>query len=168
MTDKITEPVAPEVTDPAPLGPLSGDWHDDDSQVYDEDFLINPGGPVDPMGVPHAHETIKPCTRLIVRSAYLDTNSPPFQLLTADPNRKSLDLTINALAQGVLVIADSLSGCFNGQYIALGSGNAFPQTNTVWRTTEHTGPVWVYIGNTPNPVGVPLNPMQVHVIAVTE
>lgn len=149
MTDNITEPVTPELTDPVPFSPLAGDWKDDDAQVYDDDFSETQGAPLDnAMGVPHAAAKIKPTSRLIHRSIPVGTPaggavSPPIMLLPADPNRKSLTLFAYADTQKYFTFGSDQGDCFNG--------NQYPVfVTTVSRSWPsltldgHTGAVWVY------------------------
>jgi hypothetical protein len=142
MTEKITQPIAPDIENPAPLGPLSGDWKDDDSAVYEADFVAADHGPEKTVGIKPSVEKIKIATRLIVRNVTVGTVNgalvDPILLLPADVNRKSLQLQAYSAAATTYIIGDSKSDCYNG--VALNGGPGV----VILTLTDHTGAVWLY------------------------
>jgi len=143
MTDKITTPVAPDVLNPAPLGPLSGDWHDDDAQVYEDDFVHADQTPQDHAGIPHTVAELPVTTRLLSRNATVGTVNgalvDPIMLFPADPNRKSLTIMSLAAALAGYRLASSKSGCFNGENFFTPAGAML-----VFSLDDHTGALWAY------------------------
>ena len=141
MTDKITEPVTPDVLNPSPLGPLSGDWKDDDADAYEADFRPNDPQPAKAYGLPHTKVELPPTNRLLVRTVNIGTVGTtvqdPIQLLPADLNRKSL--TVQAFAANKpYVIASSKSDCYSGAQLTTTS----PVANLV--LDGYTGALWAY------------------------
>lgn len=151
MTEKITAPIAPDVTAPAPLGPLSGDWKDDDAKVYEDDFAHADLGPEKVEGVPHKVEKLPPVTRLLTAAQTIDGNSGPVMLLPADPNRKSLILkVVSATPNERFVFGSSKSDCFGGQQFVTGTNLATGVSFAEVNLTGHTGALWVMVPNFSN------------------
>jgi hypothetical protein len=144
MSDKITEPVTPEVLDPVPPAPLAGDWHDDDAQVYADDFIAADHGPDKFLGVPHTAAEIDPTTRLLTRNGQVGTingvQADPIMLLPADPNRKTLTVLAYADTKLTVIIASSKSECFNGTTFLTVAGGGVVTVPL----DGHTGAVWAY------------------------
>jgi hypothetical protein len=142
MTEKLTESVTPGLDNPAPLGPLAGNYKDDDAEAYEDDFEAAPHGPVAQAGVPHKVEEIKPTTRLLVVTQTVGTVNgaiqEPLMLLPADPNRIGLVLKPWANANRPFVIGSSKSDCYSGAVI-----ENVPQAPSI-DLNGHTGAIWCY------------------------
>lgn len=157
MTDKITQPVPPDVTAPVPLGTLAGDWHDDDASVYEADFDHGDVGPDKFSGVPHPKPSIKPNTRLLTRTVTVGTVNAslvdPIQIIPADPNRQNVSIVVSGAAATSFRIGAEKTDCYNGNDIPC------PSTNAPIVLNLHTGALWAY--------SISGTPVIVSVIAVT-
>lgn len=164
MNDRLTEPIAPDVDNPAPLGPLAGNWHDDDAEAYEDDFIhADHRPPEEVTGVPHVKDELPITTRLVTRTETVGTvngvATDPIQILPADPNRKSVTIAFRGSATTNLLIGPEKSQMYS-QHLALtlyapNSAVAIPIV-----LDGHTGPVWVHCID-------PANSVMVSVVAVT-
>jgi hypothetical protein len=153
MTDRITAPIAPDVLDPHSLAKLAGDWSDDDAQVYEEDFQAADHGPRVPTGVPHTEEKIKATTRMLHRAGVIGTVSAviqdPIMLMPADPNRKSLMVSIIAQAAPgagtAVVFGDNKSDCYNNGTNGFLVKDTAPTSPLI--DVPHTGALWAWSPN---------------------
>lgn len=159
MTDKITEPMTPEVLDPVAPSPLAGDWNDDDAAVYQDDFIQADHGPDKFMGVPHTVAELPPINRLVTRSLTVGTLNgvlyDPVLLLSADPHRIHLLIQWRArpaVSNTGLRIADDRSKCFSDDSAMLLWG---PNVTAGFMTLDgYTGPLWGYSADTANYINI--------------
>ena len=165
MPESITEPMTPEVDNPKPFGPLSGDWKDDDAEVYQDDFEAADHGPVEATGVPHSKPELRPVGRLLSRQVIVGSTagggSPlldPVMVFPADRNRDKVTVQLWSNSEYSVTIADSKSGCYNGNSFM--SGPTFTSIDL----DGYTGALWVYC-NDPAADG---DRVTVSVVAVTE
>lgn len=156
MPESITEPMPPEELNPAPLGPLSGDYKDDDSAVYEADFEAAPHGPVKQSGVPAPVKEIKRSTRILHRSVTVGAGADPLMLFPADVNRRSLIIQPIGTGTAEFVIASSKSDCYSGAQFH----SDFSGIGVSFDLSGHTGALWVY--------STSANATSVNGIAVTD
>lgn len=158
MTDSINEPIAPDDLNPAPLGPLSGDWHDDDAAAYEGDFEAADHGPVKQAGVPFPVTKTPIRERLITKDATISSNrlSEPVMLFAPDVNRKSLTITaVNTTgALDTYFVGSTKSDVFNQARML-----AVPGGITTY-LDGFTGALWVYTDSA--------NDIRIAAMAVTE
>lgn len=126
---------------------ISGDLHDDDAQIMDDQIESQAEPPTPPQlptqTKPIAETTARPAkiTRLVTANLTVQSTWDAVLLLPADPNRTSLTLyATSETATNWIRWADdpgklqTLTGAaklYSGQLITLGD-------------PTHTGPVWVY------------------------
>jgi hypothetical protein len=160
MADKITEPVTPTDLNPAPLGPLSGNWNDDDREAYEGDFEQADHGPEKVTGVPHPVAELPVATRLITRSVTVGTIggalADPILILPRDDNRISLSVTCIGSALGTFRLGTTKSDCYNGETFS-----APANTPMVLSLDGHTGGLWAYSVDAANAI-------TLSVVAVTK
>lgn len=142
MTRELDSPIPPEDLNPAPLGPLSGDWHDDDAAAYEQDFASANEGPQERAGIPHTKDQLPPETRLLASKASVGTVNgtiqDPVMLLPPDRNRKAISVQVLGTNGDLVTLADSKSGCFNGaNWQAAAAGG-------IVSLDGHTGALWAY------------------------
>lgn len=147
MTDSIVEPMTPETLDPAPLGPVAGDTHDDDAQAYEAEFEAMPVPPLEYSGIPYAETEIKAATRLLTRQVSVGTINgviqDPILLFPQDLNRICLSFYGRSDAVRYLRIASDKSACFDGVEF-MTTATTVARSLTALEFNGHTGPVWVY------------------------
>lgn len=131
---------------PHPLGPLAGNHSDDDGLVIDETFEEPMHGPQDVVGVIPEKEKLPITTRMISRTFTFTsdgtTNPDPIQAFGADPNRKELIIRVreNGAAGNRLALGSDKTDVYNGASVLPTAAVPMPE----WRTTQHTGAVWLY------------------------
>lgn len=147
MTDSIVDPMTPEDLDPAPLGPVAGDTHDDDSQAYEAEFEAAPVPPIEYSGIPYKETEIKPNTRLVTRQVSVGLINgviqDPIMLFPADPNRIALSFYGRSDAVRYLRFASEKTGCFDGVEF-MTTATTVARSLTALEFNGHTGAVWVY------------------------
>lgn len=152
MEDVLNEPVTPELTDPNPFAPLAGDTHDDDSEVYEADFVMAAHPPQTYDGVIPTTKTLAPTTRMLAAVVPVGQDSngvqlDPVMLFPADPNRKQLEIRCYDSLGGIFpsvypfVLASDKATCYTNAIVGAGGGDA---AGYGFKSDCHTGAVWVY------------------------
>ena len=144
----INRPEIENTNDPHPLGPLSGDYTDDDGRAIDDYFESADHNPVKETGLPkdqvRDQKDIPVADRLISRTlplVSLAAAGDVIQFFSADLNRKKLIIYVEAAASHIRVGSQKtdvygaglLGGVATG--VANGGGNIYdfgPYTGAVW------------------------------------
>lgn len=152
---ELTPAIEPDLSDPAPLGPLAGNHADDDGQALDDYFEAPSHGPLsyDDLIVPQV-DNIAPTNRILSRNLNMTVGDDPVLILPKDVNRLSLNLYFNCNgsngSNNVLRFASEKSLVYDGAMVypvwnsnALASGRSY-----VINLDKYTGALWVW----PDPV----------------
>jgi hypothetical protein len=133
----------------APASPPldSGDVHDDDAKYIDDILTPDPDVNIQPVHESRRDNSapIPHTTRILPSSGVVGLNiATPFMMYPADPRRRELHIIgAGSAATKRFAIADSPHAA-QGYYA---SGQTWP-SGTEFYSVEHTGPVWVYSGDT--------------------